>query len=82
MKMVRFLALSSLALTLIGSSASAQQQNFYGANGQFQGSAHSYGNQTNYYGSNGQYMGQSQTYGNQTNYYGANGQYQGQRQRY
>jgi hypothetical protein len=80
--MKKFLPLSMLALALMTNIASAQQQHFYGANGQYQGSAQTYGNQTNYYGSSGQYMGQSQTYGNQTNYYGSNGQYQGQRQRY
>lgn len=80
--MLKILPIIILMLSVLAGSAMAQQQNYYGANGQYLGQAQQMGNQTNYYGSNGQYLGQAQHMGNQTNYYSSNGQYQGQRLRY
>ena len=80
--MLKILPLIFMMLSVWTVSALAQQQNYYGANGQYLGQTQQMGNQTNYYGSNGQYLGQAQQMGNQTNYYSSNGQYQGQRTRY
>lgn len=60
-------------LVLLSANAFAQTQQFYGANGQYQGQAMQSGNTTQYYGGNGQYQGQVmnqapapvQNYGNQ-----------------
>ena len=67
-----------LFLTLLSVNAFAQTQQFYGANGQYQGQAMQSGNTTQFYGANGQYQGQAMQSGNTTQYYGGNGQYQGQ----
>ena len=65
-------------LALLSANVFAQNQQFYGANGQYQGQAMQSGNTTQFYGTNGQYQGQAMQSGNTTQYYGGNGQYQGQ----
>ena len=70
------------AFALTATTASAQMQSYYGANGAYQGSSNRIGNQTYYYGSNGSYQGNSSNVGNNTYYYGSNGAYQGSRTRY
>jgi len=69
----------TIAFISLGSSAIAQTTSFYGANGQYQGSATRNGNTTSYYGANGSYQGNAYSNGNTTSYYGGNGQYQGYR---
>jgi len=57
--------------------ASAQTTTFTGPQGQYMGSAHTFGNTTTYTGPQGQYMGSSNTFGNTTTWTGPQGQYQG-----
>ena len=69
-----------LAIAMLASSfgfASAQTTTFTGPQGQYRGSAQTFGNTTTYTGPQGQYMGSSNTFGNTTTFTGPQGQYQG-----
>ncbi|MEN9393191.1 MAG: hypothetical protein RLZZ104_1534 [Pseudomonadota bacterium] len=62
--------------------AIAQTQNYYGADGSYQGQSVQMGNTRNYYGADGSYQGQGVDMGGGTrNYYGSTGGYLGQSQR-
>jgi hypothetical protein len=69
-----------LAIAVVGtslSSASAQTTTFTGPQGQYQGSANTFGNTTTYTGPQGEYQGSANTFGNTTTFTGPQGQYQG-----
>ena len=69
-----------LAMAILANSfvlASAQTTTFTGPQGQYTGSAHTFGNTTTYTGPQGQYLGSSNTFGNSTTLTGPRGEYQG-----
>jgi hypothetical protein len=69
-----------LAIAMLAGSfgvASAQTTTFTGPQGQYMGSARTFGNTTTYTGPLGQYMGSSNRFGNMTTFTGPQGQYQG-----
>jgi len=80
--MKKIIALAALLITPCLQPALAQTQNYYGADGSYQGQSVQMGNTRNYYGPTGGYQGQSvDTGGGSTNYYGSTGGYVGQSQR-
>jgi hypothetical protein len=67
-----------IAVVMVPASSSAQENfSFYGANGNYEGSATTNGSQTYYHGSSGELLGSSNTVGNQMNFYGSSGNYVG-----
>lgn len=79
--MLKTVIISAVAVVLAGS-AGAQSRSYYGPNGQFLGSARTYGGTTTYQGPTGQHVGTAHTYGGTTTYYGPAGQYRGSSRRY
>jgi hypothetical protein len=69
--------LYTIAALLLSNSAIAQETNFYGPSGAYEGSAYSNSGSTNYYGPSGAYLGNSYSANGATNYYGSTGEYQG-----
>jgi hypothetical protein len=67
----------SLVFALVATIAHAEQRNFTGANGSYQGSAYDFGRSTTFTDRNGQFSGSAIQSGNTTNFYDRNGRYQG-----
>jgi hypothetical protein len=67
----------SLVLVLVATIARAEQRNFTGPNGQYQGSAFDYGRSMTFTDRNGQFSGSAIQSGNATNFYDRNGRYRG-----
>ena len=63
------------AMALVAFAANAQQSNFTGPNGQYQGSTYNYGRSTTFTDRNGQFSGSSIQNGNTTNFYDRNGHF-------
>jgi len=65
------------ALALAALPAHAEQRNFTGPNGSYQGNAYDYGRSTTFTDRNGQFSGSAIQSGNTTNFYDRNGRFQG-----
>jgi hypothetical protein len=60
---MKLITLSLVAPALSATTVLAQTTQFYGPNGQYQGSATRFGNTTTFYGPAGQYQGSANTFG-------------------
>jgi hypothetical protein len=73
---MRMLTMATV-MVIVPFAAHAQQSNFTGPNGQYQGSAFNNGRSTTFTDRNGRFAGSSITHGNKTDFFDARGRYQG-----
>jgi hypothetical protein len=77
MKIVLSLGLVLATAALAALPGHAEQRNFTGANGSYQGSAYDYGRSTTFTDRDGNFFGTSIQNGNTTTFYDRNGRFQG-----